>query len=164
MKTKVIFKSAIIAALYAAMTLCLMPISYGIIQMRVSEVLTILPKFSKSSIYGLTCGCFIANYLGMVISGTTGIIDIVFGTLATFIAAVLSYHFKNNKFLVAFFPVFTNGIIVGTYLHYIAFPEINLLLCMISVAIGEGAVTYMLGIPLINFIIKNKRIGEYISD
>ena len=156
--------AAIIAALYCAMTLCLAPISYGVVQLRLSEVLTVLPKFSKSSVIGLTVGCFISNYIGMAFAGSTGIIDVVFGTLATFLAAVCSYIARKNKWLVPLFPVLFNGIIVGGYLHFIAYRSINLFLCMLLVALGEGIVTYILGIPFIKFVNKHKKIGEILND
>ena len=164
MKLQKITKTAIISALYSVLTLVFAPISYGVIQLRISEVLTVLPKFSKSSILGLTIGCFISNYIGMSFMGTTGIIDVIFGTLATFLAGVCSYCFRKNKWLVALFPVLFNGVIVGGYLHFIAYKSINILLCMLYVAIGEAVVTYVLGIPFKNLVLKHKKIGEILND
>ncbi len=164
MKLKKITKTAIISALYCVLTLIFAPISYGVIQLRISEILTVLPRFSKSSVLGLTIGCLLSNYIGMAFMGSTGIIDVVFGTLATFLAGISSYHFKKNKWLVALFPVLFNGLIVGGYLHYIAYPNINILLCMLYVSIGEAIVTYVLGIPFINFVSKHKKIGEILND
>ena len=164
MKLQKITKTAIISALYCVLTLAFAPISYGVIQLRVSEVLTVLPKFSKTSVLGLTIGCLLSNYIGMAFMGSTGIIDVVFGTLATFFAGVCSYLFRKNKWLVPLFPVLFNGIIVGGYLHYIAYTSINIFLCMLYVAIGEGIVTYVLGIPFINFVLKHKKIGEILND
>ena len=164
MKLRDILKTATIAAVYSVLTLVLAPISYGVVQMRISEVLTVLPKFTKSSIAGLTVGCLISNYIGMAFMGTAGIIDVAFGTLATFFAAVCSYLFKKNKWLVPLFPVLFNGLIVGTYLHILVFNNIHILWCVLSVAVGEGVVTYLFGIPFISFIEKHKRIGEIIND
>ncbi|MBE7029115.1 MAG: QueT transporter family protein [Ruminococcaceae bacterium] len=164
MNIKNLAKTAVVAALYCAMTLTLAPISYGIVQLRVSEVLTVLPAFSKYSVFGLTLGCFVSNYIGMSFTGSAGIIDVIFGTLATFLAAICSYYFRKNKWLVALFPVLFNGVIVGGYLHFIAFNTVNIFLCMLSVALGEGIVTYILGIPFINFILKHKKIGEILND
>lgn len=157
-------KTAIIAALYCVMTLCFAPISYGVVQLRISEVLTVLPRFSKSSVIGLTIGCLISNYIGMAFMGSTGVIDVVFGTLATFLAALCSYIARKNKWLVPLFPILFNGVIVGGYLHFLAFNNINLFLCMLLVALGEGIVTYLFGIPFINFIDKHSKIGEIIND
>lgn len=164
MKLKDVTKTAVIAAVYTVLTLMLAPISYGIVQLRISEVLTVLPRFTKKSIAGLTIGCLISNYIGMAFMGTAGIVDVVFGTLATFLAAVCSYAFKKNKWLVPLFPVVFNGLIVGTYLHMLVFNNINLVWCILSVAAGEGIVTYLFGIPFISFIEKHKRIGEFIND
>ena len=164
MKIKNLTKTAIIAAVYCVLTLVLAPISYGIVQFRISEVLTVLPKFSKNSILGLTLGCLFANYLGMAFLGGMGMVDVVLGTLATFLAALCSYYTRKNNWLVALFPVLFNGIIVGSYLHILVFNSINILWCISSVAFGEAVVTYVLGIPFIKFVEKHKRIGEIIND
>ena len=164
MNIKKLAKTGVVAALYCAMTLALAPVSYGVLQLRVSEVLTVLPAFSKSSIWGLAIGCFVSNYIGMAFSGSAGLIDVIFGTLATFLAALCSYLARKNKWLVPLFPMIFNGVIVGGYLHFIVFNNINLLLCMLLVALGEGIVTYALGVPLINYIKKHKKIGEILND
>lgn len=161
---KKLTKTAIIGAVYCVLTLTLAPISYGIVQMRISEVLTVLPRFSKSSIAGLTIGCLISNYIGMAFMGGAGMVDVVFGTLATFLAAVCSYRFRRNKWLVPLFPVVFNALIVGSYLHMLVFNNINIVWCILSVGLGEAAVTYIAGIPFINFVEKHKRIGEIIND
>ena len=164
MKIRTIAKTGVVAAIYCAATLALAPISYGIIQLRVSEALTVLPMFSKKWIYGLTLGCLVSNYIGMAFSGSAGIIDVIFGTLATFLAALCSYLARKNKWLVPLFPMLFNGIIVGGYLHFLVFNQVNIFLCMLFVGIGEGIVTYVLGIPIINFILKHKKIGEFLND
>ena len=82
--TRSLCLSAIIAALYAALTLLLAPISYGNIQCRVSEAFTVLPMVLPQSIPGLFVGCLIAN----IFSPTPSIWDIVFGSLTTLIAAL----------------------------------------------------------------------------
>ena len=84
--TKKVATTAVVAALYAALTLGLSFISYGPIQFRLSEVMTLLPLISKEYIVGLTLGCFLANILGPY-----GVPDIIFGTLATFISVYLVY-------------------------------------------------------------------------
>ena len=75
--TRSIVTTAIVAALYATLTLSLSFISYGPIQFRLSEVMTLLPLFNKKYILGLTLGCFLANLLGPY-----GVPDIIFGTIA----------------------------------------------------------------------------------
>ena len=85
-KTKFWVQAALIGAIYAVLTIAFAPISYGQIQVRISEALTVLPFFTPAAIPGLFIGCIIAN-----LYGGNGIIDIVFGSLATLGAAALSY-------------------------------------------------------------------------
>ena len=85
-RTKYFIQAALIAAVYSVITLLFAPISYGIMQVRVSEALTILPYFTPAAIPGLFIGVVIANSYGGL-----GLLDIVFGSLATLIAAYLSY-------------------------------------------------------------------------
>ena len=91
-KTMFIVKSAIIGAIYAGLTYfaAVLNVAYGGIQFRFSEALTILAAFSPAAIPGLTIGCFLGN-----ITSPYGIVDIICGTLATFIAAILSYKTRN---------------------------------------------------------------------
>ena len=125
--------SAVIAALYAALTLLLAPISYGPIQLRLSEALTLLPMLLPQAVPGLFVGCLIANlYTGMLT-------DIIFGSLATLIAAIGTYLLRKKPLLAAACPVVSNGLIVGLTLA-LSF-HLPLLLTMLEVAIGEiGAV------------------------
>ena len=80
-KTKKITRIGVVAALYATITLVLGSISYGPIQFRISEVMTLLPLFGKEYILSLTIGCFLANVIGPY-----GVPDIILGTLATLIS------------------------------------------------------------------------------
>ncbi len=137
LNTRSLCLSAVIAALYAALTLLLAPISYGNLQCRVSEALTILPVLFPEAIPGLTVGCLLANLLG---SATPW--DVIFGTLATLIAAVLTYATRSALWtkwklpvLSAVWPVLSNGIIVGIILS-VTF-NLPLFLTMLEVAVGE---------------------------
>ena len=131
--TRSLCVSAVIAALYAALTLLLAPISYGSIQLRLSEAMTLLPMLLPQAIPGLFVGCLIANlYTGMLT-------DIVFGSLATLLAAVGTYLLRKKPLLAAACPVLSNGVIVGLVLS-VSF-KLPLLLTMGQVALGEiGAV------------------------
>ena len=145
---KQITLSAIIAALYAAVTLAIAPISYNSLQFRISEVLTILPCFTPMSVVGLTIGCFFAN-----IFSPYGIVDMIFGTLATFLAAITTYLFRNIKikkipFLSLLSPVFFNAVIVGIEIAYAAKNVGAFPLAALEVAFGEAVVCFALGIPL----------------
>ena len=133
LKPRSLCMSAVIAALYAALTLLLAPISYGPIQLRLSEALTLLPMLLPQAVPGLFVGCLIANlYTGMLT-------DIIFGSLATLIAAIGTYLLRKKPLLAAACPVVSNGLIVGLTLS-LSF-HLPLLLTMLEVAIGEiGAV------------------------
>ncbi len=134
-------RAAVIAALYAALTLALSPISYGLIQFRVAEALTVLAYFTPAAIPGLFIGCLIANIIGPY-----GILDIVFGSMATLIAAFLTYKIK-NKYLAPLPPVVTNVLIVGPLVAY--FINVPFYVGMLYVGIGQLVVCYGLGLPLI---------------
>ena len=137
--TRSLCVSAVIAALYAAMTLLLAPISYGPIQLRLSEAMTLLPMLLPQAIPGLFVGCLIANlYTGMLT-------DIIFGSLATLLAAVGTYLLRRKPFLAASCPVISNGVIVGLVLALSA--NLPLALTMVQVAIGE------IGAVIVGFII-----------
>lgn len=100
-------RGALIAAAYAALTLFLPIPSYGGIQLRVAEAMTVLPYFLSEAIPGLAVGCFIANYIGSPFA-----LDCVFGTLATFLAAVWTGKCRSAKW--AWLPpVVCNSVIVG---------------------------------------------------
>lgn len=154
--------SAVIAAVYAALTILLAPISYGPVQFRISEALTILPFFFPSSVYGLFIGCVISN-----IFSSYGIIDIVFGSLATLLAAVATMYIgkagKRGPVICAagcFPPVFFNGVVVGAVIaastaagkaFWAAFAVNGL-----QVAFGELVVMYVIGLPLAVYFPKTK--------
>ncbi len=160
-RTTFVVQSAVIAALYAGLTYAagMMNLAYGSIQFRFSEALTILACISPAAIPGLTIGCFLGN-----ITSPYGIVDILCGTAATFIAAVLSYKTRNVKFknlplLSAFFPVIANAVIVGIEIT-IFMPEgfklQAFLINAIQIAIGQLVMCYGLGLPLYNVIKKTK--------
>lgn len=133
LSTRSLCLSAIVAALYAALTLLLAPISYGNLQCRVSEAMTLLPMVMPASIPGLFVGCLIANIY------TGSVLDIVFGSLATLLAAVATYLLRKKPILAGACPVVANGVIVGLVLS-ISF-SLPLGLTMLEVAVGEiGAV------------------------
>ena len=142
---------AMIAAIYAALTLVLAPISFADVQMRVSEALTILPVLTSVAIPGLTAGCLLANILG-VSMGLTTVWDIVFGTLATLLAAIGTRLLRKKPVLAALCPVVSNGLIVGTMLSVTL--NLPLLLTMGSVALGEAVVCLVLGLLLLTALKK----------
>ena len=136
-------RAALIAALYAALTLLLAPISYGELQIRIAEALTVLPIVLPEAVPALAVGCLLANVLG----GCT-VLDIVFGTLATLLAAICTRCLRSRLRLASAMPVLFNGVIVGAVVHFAYAPVIPLPLCMLSVALGEAISCMLLG-PLV---------------
>ena len=145
--TRSLCVSAVIAALYAAMTLLLAPISYGPIQLRLSEAMTLLPILLPQAVPGLFVGCLIANlYTGMLT-------DIIFGSLATLLAAIGTYLLRKKPLLAAACPVAANAVIVGLVLS-MSF-NLPVALTMLEVGIGElGAV--LLGMLILSGINRAK--------
>ncbi|MBR1709163.1 MAG: QueT transporter family protein [Clostridia bacterium] len=146
---KALTRAAIIAAIYTVLTLLLAPISYGEIQVRLSEALTLLPILFPEAIPGVTLGCLLANIFGGAM-----LPDIIFGTLATFLAALCTYHLRAKYWLASSMPVLFNGIIVGAVVHFCYAPAVPLLLCCLFVAIGEAISCYVAGTILIKVIKK----------
>lgn len=142
-KTRALVRGAIIAAIYTALTLLFAPISYGEVQIRIAESLTLLPVLLPEAVPALAVGCLLANVLG----GCT-IFDIVFGTLATLLAAACTRRLRSCLWAAAAMPVLFNGVIVGAVVHYAYAPVVPLPLCMLSVAAGEAAVCFIVG-PLL---------------
>lgn len=147
-KTVFLVQASLIAAVYAVITIALAPISYGQIQVRVAEALTILPAFTPAAIPGLFVGCIVAN-----LYGGGGIIDIVFGSLATLFAAYLSYKMP-KKLLVPLPPIIVNGIVVGYILNYLY--GLPLLITMGWITIGQTVACYGFGYPLMIILEKYK--------
>ena len=163
-KTEFIISGALIAAAYAGLTyLCnIFGISYGPIQLRLSEVLTVLPVFTPAAIPGLTVGCFLANIASF------NVVDMIFGTMATFIAAVLTYYMKDIKVknipvLSLLSPVVINALIIGLEIAFFFLPEGSgvwgIILSSIQIGISEFIVCFVFGIPFY-FVVKKYRIFE----
>lgn len=145
--TKTLARAAVIAALYAAVTLLLQPISYGPMQLRVSEAMTLLPCLWPEAIPGLFVGCFLANLVGGY-----GIIDAVVGGSATLVAAILTYKLRGKPALAALPPVLVNAVVIGVMLYFV--DNAPLWLTMLYLAIEQAAVCYALGLPLLNVLKK----------
>lgn len=146
--TRFLTQAALIAAMYAVLTIALAPISFLQAQFRIAEALTVLPMFTPAAIPGLFIGCIAANLMSPV-----GLADIIFGSLATLIAAFLSYKMP-RRFLVPLPPVLVNGVVVGLLLHFVL--KYPLVPTMLWVALGEAVVCYGLGYPLMIVLEKLK--------
>ena len=108
MKSRIFFitRSALIAAIYFALATVLQPVSFGPVQFRLSEALVLLPLFMPESIIGVTVGCFLSNFF----FSTT--YDVIFGTTATLIAALLTHALRRHRILAVLPPLFLNALLV----------------------------------------------------
>jgi uncharacterized membrane protein len=147
-------KMALLAAIYASLTIALAPLSFGPLQIRVSEALTILPFLFRWAIPGIFVGCLLANIVGTIMGISFGVLDIVFGSLASLLAAYLTS--KCRKFWLAPLPpVIVNAVVIGALITVFT-PEagaVGFLIFAGSVGAGQIAACYGLGIPLM-FAIK----------
>lgn len=152
MSLKNLTRIAIYASIYIALTLIFSAISYGPIQFRISEFLTVFPFIDPISIVGLFLGCFIANFFS-----PAGWIDVVFGSLCTLIAGYLTYKMP-KIYLAPIPPIVVNALGVSLYLH--VFFKLPYWLNVLYIAIGEAVVTYLIGLPILIYIDKNPFIKE----
>ena len=111
--SRYIAEGAVIAALYVVLTILFAPISFGAVQIRVAEALSILPLFTVSAVPGLFIGCLLANILG------GGILpDIVIGSIATLLGAAGGYLLRRNRWLVPIPSILANTILIPPVLRY----------------------------------------------
>ena len=147
-----ITQGAVIAALYTALTVVFAPISFGAMQVRVSEVLTVLPMFTPSAVPGLFIGCILANVLGGAV-----IWDTIFGSIATLIGAFGGYLLRKHRWLVPLPTIAANAVIVPFVLRYAYEVNIPIPLLLLYVAVGETISAYLLGELLITVLQKNSK-------
>lgn len=161
----------VIAAIYAAATLVailfLGGLAWGPIQFRISEAVTVLALFTPEAIPGLTLGCIVANAANIVLggTGTLGLLDVVFGSFATFLGALFTWKMRKRPVLAVLGPVVANALIVPAYLpvilsglgfYTIPLTSISLegsyplmyLFGLVTTGVGEAVVLYVLGLPL----------------
>lgn len=156
MRTKTLTHAAIIAALYVVLTHLanFFGLASGVIQIRLSEALTILPYFTPAAIPGLFIGCLIANL-------TTGlhIIDVLVGSTTTLLAAYLTYRLRSSSpWLSPLPPIVLNALIVPLVIRYVYQVPGALLYFMSTVALGEILSAGLLGMLLLFTIKKNPGI------
>ena len=152
-KALFITQAAVIAALYVVLVVVFNYISFGPIQFRVAEALTILPYFTPAAIPGLFIGCILANVIGGAV-----VWDILFGSIATLIGAVFTYLLrKKSKFLAPLPPVLANTIIVPWVLKYAYGAEEMVWFMAVTVGIGEILACYVLGMILLFALNKVRR-------
>ncbi len=145
-------QAAMIAAVYVVLTFVFAAFSFGEVQVRISEALTILPAFTPAAIPGLFVGCLLGNLLG------GGILpDMVFGSLATLLGAFGTYLLRRrSKFLAPLPPVLANTIIVPLILRYAYGIALPLPLLMLSVGLGEIISCGVLGLLLYTALYKHR--------
>lgn len=146
--TKFLAQAGMIAAIYVVFTLPFASFGTDYMQVRISEALTILPFFTPAAIPGLTIGCLLSN----AFVSKFGMVDIVFGSLGSLIAAYLSFKLRSKKYLVPLPPILVNAIMVGGLIYFGTFGTLEfnqtLLLFMAWVALGQTIACYGLGLPL----------------
>lgn len=144
MTTKQIATAGLIGALYAALTVALAPVSYGPVQIRVAEALTVLPFLTPWAIPGLYFGCMVANVFGGL-----GPVDIFAGSFITLVAALLTYALRTTgkPWLAPLPPMVCNALGVSAYLHRIA--GMPYWLTVLYVGAGEAVACFVLGYPLL---------------
>ena len=170
-RTSYVAEAGMIAAVYAACTLAalvlLQGLAWGPVQFRISEALVVLAVLTPAAVPGLTIGCIVANVANMVIAGTgaLGLLDVVFGSLATLVGALWCRKFASRPAIALLGPVIANAVIVPAYLpillqglgfYTIPFTTISLdgayipmyLFGLVATGVGEAVVVYALGMPL----------------
>lgn len=152
LNTKFLLKASVIGAIYGVLTIVLGPVSFGPLQIRISEALTILPAFTPAAVPGLFAGCVVANLVSPY-----GIIDVICGSMATLFAAWLSYLLRNRWWLVPLPPVVVNAVVIGGMLHF-AYGVPNLPACMGWIALGQIGACYVLGSPLLKLLDRHSEI------
>ncbi|MDR0906409.1 MAG: QueT transporter family protein [Oscillospiraceae bacterium] len=171
LNTRSLVVCAMIAAIYTALCLVLQPISYGMLQVRVAEALTLLPVFSPIAIWGVTLGCALSNLVGfMTGANILGFLDVIFGTAATLVAALLSYRLRRVRtfglpVLSAIPPVLLNAAVIGLELSVLETGGFNLAAFAINalyVGVGQTISCFVLGLPLV-YVLRKTGVAERIK-
>lgn len=171
LRARRVSRIGMIAATYAALTLVALlflgSLAWGPVQFRISEAVCALALFTADAIPGLALGCALANLANIVLSGTgmLGMLDVVFGTLATALGAWFTWRNRRRPALALMGPVIANALIVPAYLplmlqgigfYTIPFTNIAIdgaypamyLFGLVTTALGEAVVMCALGLPL----------------
>ena len=161
-------RCAVIAAVYVVVCLVLAPFSYGAVQVRVAEVLCLLPVFGAEYIVGVTLGCFLANLLGSTV------VDVVFGTLATLLACRVTYKLRDIRVKglaipASLPPVVFNMIIVGAFEITFFFSDgaptaMLAVFNAVTVGIGELISCTILGVALVKLIESNAGLNKIFTE
>ena len=162
-------QAGLIAGIYTAVTILLVPISFGAFQVRIAESLTLLAIYSPTCIWGLSVGCLLSNIIGAIM-GANLVVDIFVGTLATLIAGILSYLFRNIRFknlpiLSAIPPIIINAVFIGAEIALLTLGDnanyITFLTFGMQIAVGQIISCAVLGLPLI-YVLEKSKINQKI--
>lgn len=153
--TNKLVKIAIVAALYALLTINLAPISYGFIQFRLSEVMVLLAFIDPLYIPALVLGCIMAN-----IFSPLGMIDVFVGSFATLLSVYMINRSK-NLFLASLWPCIMNGIFVAAELYLLNIAPFWA--SILYVALGEFGVVSIIGVPLFKTLLNNNKINTILK-
>ena len=161
-------RCAVIAAVYVVVCLVLAPFSYGAVQVRAAEALCLLPVFGAEYIVGVTLGCFLANLLGSTV------VDVVFGTLATLLACLVTYKLRDIRVKglaipASLPPVVFNMIIVGAFEITFFFSDgaptaMLAVFNAVTVGIGELISCTILGVALVKLIESNAGLNKIFTE
>ena len=146
-------QGALIAAMYVALTMLSQAfgLASGVIQVRISEALTILPYFTPAAIPGLFVGCLLSNILA------GGVIwDVIFGSIATLLGAIFTYLLRRVKWLAPVPPIVSNMLIIPFVLRYAYGAEDAIPFMMLTVGVGELISAGVLGTILLLALDKRK--------
>lgn len=137
-------RGALVAAAYVAVSYALAPISFGPLQLRVAEGLTLLPIIFPEAVPGLFVGCLVANLIGPY-----GLPDIVFGSLTTLAAAVVTRLFRRS--VVAYIsPIVLNAVFVSAYLTFLT--QVPYWMLVLGIGASEAVAVLAIGVPLVRFM------------
>lgn len=149
--TKFLAATGMIAAIYAVLTLAVSPLSFGLVQVRFSEILMLLAFLDRKYAPGLILGCFLANCFSPF-----GVMDIVFGTACTAMAMLCVTKFAKSLFGASLWIVFCNAFI-GIELYLFGSP---LWLSMAMVALGEFLSVSCCGVAVFKVLLKDGILAE----
>lgn len=173
--SKDLTKAGIIAALYVILTLPFAQFSYGIVQFRLAEILTVIPVLSSAAIPGVFIGCFLANLLN---PQSLGLIDVLAGSLATLLAAWQSYKLGwiwrssrqrkavriTRRHIIALLPpIVINALVVGIYLPFLLLEKVTVSIVVSSIgsiALTQTIVIVILGLPLLIAVHRTGQLRE----
>jgi len=148
-------RMAVIAALYLVVTVTFGFISYGPLQVRISEALTVLPFVWPAAIPGLTIGCALSNLVGPF-----GMVDVIVGSLLTLTAALLTARMP-RPWMAPLPPILVNAVGLSFYLPTMTgipfLGGIPYISTFVAVGIGQSVACYGLGYPLLLILRRTRR-------